>query len=83
MTPTVSPTEVRPTIGSPAIAPTEPALTPVEPAATRPPAAPESTPPAVRPAFTLGVEPVASGFERPTYVTHAGDDRLFVVEQAG
>ncbi|HET7089749.1 MAG TPA: PQQ-dependent sugar dehydrogenase [Anaerolineae bacterium] len=74
---------MRPTIGSPAIAPTEPAPTPVEPAATRPPAAPESTLPAVRPAFTLGVEPVASGFERPTYVTHAGDDRLFVVEQAG
>lgn len=27
--------------------------------------------------------PVASGFERPTYLTHAFDDRLFVVEQAG
>ena len=85
---TVSPTEVRPTLGSSTIAPTEPSPTepvptPVEPAATRPPAAPESTLPAVRAAFTLGVEPVASGFERPTYVTHAGDDRLFVVEQAG
>ncbi len=85
---TVSPTEVRSTTGSPTIAPTEPsptepAPTPVEPPATRPPTAPESTLPAVRPAFTLGVEPIASGFERPTYVTHAGDDRLFVVEQAG
>ena len=85
---TVSPTEVRPTLGSSTIAPTEPSPTepvptPVEPAATRPPAAPESTPQAARPAFTLAVEPVASGFERPTYVTHAGDDGLFVVEQAG
>lgn len=27
--------------------------------------------------------PVASGFDSPTYLTHAFDDRLFVVEQAG
>jgi glucose/arabinose dehydrogenase len=27
--------------------------------------------------------PLVSGFERPTYLTHAFDDRLFVVEQAG
>jgi glucose/arabinose dehydrogenase len=26
---------------------------------------------------------VAGGFERPVYLTHAGDDRLFVVEQGG
>ena len=26
---------------------------------------------------------IASGFERPVHVTHAGDDRLFVVEQDG
>ncbi len=26
---------------------------------------------------------VASGFSRPLYVTHAGDERLFVVEQSG
>ncbi|HEY4688298.1 MAG TPA: PQQ-dependent sugar dehydrogenase, partial [Anaerolineae bacterium] len=32
---------------------------------------------------TLGVEPVASGFAKPVHLTHAGDDRLFVVEQAG
>lgn len=34
-------------------------------------------------AFDLGLEPVAGGFEAPLYVTHAGDDRLFVVEQGG
>ncbi len=33
--------------------------------------------------FDVGLEPVAEGFENPLFVTHAGDDRLFVVEQAG
>ncbi len=34
-------------------------------------------------AFDVGLEPVAEGFEHPLYVTHAGDERLFVPEQAG
>jgi glucose/arabinose dehydrogenase len=34
-------------------------------------------------AFDVGLEPVAEGFAAPLYVTHAGDERLFVVEQAG
>lgn len=33
--------------------------------------------------FDVGLQPVADGFEQPTLVTHAGDERLFVVEQAG
>ena len=34
--------------------------------------------------FTLALEPViAGGLVRPDYLTHAGDDRLFVVEQPG
>jgi glucose/arabinose dehydrogenase len=35
--------------------------------------------------LTLGLEEVASGFEQPVFVTHAGDGsgRLFVVEQTG
>jgi glucose/arabinose dehydrogenase len=34
--------------------------------------------------FTLALEPiVTAGLTRPTYLTHAGDDRLFVVEQPG
>ena len=33
--------------------------------------------------FDVGLEPVAEGFEAPLYATHAGDDRLFVLEQAG
>ncbi len=35
------------------------------------------------PAEKVQLLPVVSGFERPTYLTHAFDDRLFVVEQAG
>jgi glucose/arabinose dehydrogenase len=31
----------------------------------------------------LPLTEVASGFSQPIYVTHAGDDRLFVVEQTG
>ncbi|HSH04660.1 MAG TPA: PQQ-dependent sugar dehydrogenase [Anaerolineae bacterium] len=31
----------------------------------------------------IALETVVSGFERPLYLTHAGDERLFVVEQAG
>ncbi|MCS7056332.1 MAG: PQQ-dependent sugar dehydrogenase [Thermoflexales bacterium] len=32
---------------------------------------------------SIGFEPVASGFNSPVFVTHAGDSRLFVVEQRG
>jgi hypothetical protein len=31
----------------------------------------------------LNLELVASGYDRPVFVTHAGDERLFVVEQPG
>ena len=34
-------------------------------------------------AAAVNLEVVAGGFTRPLYVTHAGDDRLFVVEQGG
>ena len=33
--------------------------------------------------FDVGLDPVAEGFDRPLFVTNAGDDRLFVVEKAG
>jgi glucose/arabinose dehydrogenase len=38
-----------------------------------------------QPSFQLGVEPLVSGLQRPTYLTQADDgaDRLFVVEQPG
>jgi glucose/arabinose dehydrogenase len=36
-----------------------------------------------RPALSLGLEPVPGTFLRPVLVTHAGDERLFVVGQLG
>lgn len=40
---------------------------------------------AIPDAGNVQLEPIAEGFERPLFLTHAGDgsDRLFVVEQAG
>lgn len=59
--------------------------TPAPPTATTPA---ETPPPAERPALdTLAIElvPVAEGFTRPLYLTHAGDGtgRLFLLEQPG
>lgn len=31
----------------------------------------------------IGLSPVATGFDQPTFLTHAGDDRIFVVEKQG
>lgn len=35
------------------------------------------------PQVSIALTPFVSGFTQPVFVTHAGDDRLFVVEQAG
>ena len=53
--------------------------------ATPPPSAtPTETPIPVNPVNSVGLEPVLQGvFTQPLYLTHAGDERLFVVEQAG
>ncbi len=41
-------------------------------------------PPQTNGEFTLALEPIVTdGLVRPTYLTQAGDDRLFVVEQPG
>lgn len=40
-----------------------------------------AAPALAQPGIALG--PVAAGLESPLYVTHAGDDRLFVLEQPG
>lgn len=42
-------------------------------------ASPASNPAAI----TLDLEEFASGFNQPVKITHAGDDRLFIVEQEG
>ncbi len=86
-TPVAPPATVGPTTGpveqppTPAVA--DPTRDPTQPPETAEPAPTEPSPTGPRPPFTLNVEPVASGFGRPVYLTHAGDDRLFVVEQAG
>jgi glucose/arabinose dehydrogenase len=63
-----------PAILTPLPSPTELSPTPA-PTATSPP--PEF------PAAAIRLEPIVGGLERPTYLTHAYDTRLFVVEQAG
>jgi glucose/arabinose dehydrogenase len=92
--PTTAPSEpaAAPTDPQPAATtlpdPVEPAEPDGEPFAspTTPPelvgteAPPES---AAQPATAVQLVPIAGGFERPTFLTHAGDGRLFVSEQAG
>ncbi len=73
-------------------APTLPGCSRSEPAAVRPavragtsaPGTVESGPASLT-ALSVTLEPVASGFDRPLFVTHAGDGsgRLYVVEQSG
>ncbi len=77
-----------------AASPTPPTPAASAPAIVSPPAAPAPTAPAgptpTSPPFDaarvkLTLEPVASGFEVPLFVTHAGDgsNRLFVLEKDG
>ncbi len=60
---------------------------PVQTPATQTPAGGQDSggDPVALDALSLGLEPVARGFEAPLFATHAGDGsgRLFVVEQAG
>ena len=71
--------------GDPPATPTElppsPTSSPLSPTATSP--SPAQLP--ALDAITLRLDPVADGFTKPLYLTHAGDGsgRLFVVEQAG
>lgn len=81
-TPTTAPPAEQPEAESQASESTEaaPSPTPAPPA--------EASPTVARPvleSLTIELVPVASGFTRPTYLTHAGDGsgRHFVVEQAG
>ncbi len=72
---TAEPTQILPTV-----APTEstvpptvpPELVPTEPVALEP-----------QPVMAIQLAPIVGGFERPTFLTHAGDERLFVSEQVG
>ena len=74
---TLIPTAVLPTMRPTAINTIAPSLT-----ALPQPTAP--LPAQTSGEFTLALEPVIEGgLVRPDYLTHAGDDRLFVVEQPG
>ncbi len=42
-----------------------------------------TSPPSDRPLTEIRLVQIATGISRPTYLTHAGDSRLFVVEQGG
>jgi glucose/arabinose dehydrogenase len=44
---------------------------------------PEPTIPPAVPATSISLNLVANGFFKPTYLTHAGDERLFVMDQVG
>lgn len=79
---TVSPTTIAPTDRLPTAVP--PAVTnrPL-PTTTVSPATAQPTAEAVSTSDKIALEAVASGLTRPVYLTHAGDARLFVVEQPG
>lgn len=73
---TVVPPTTRPTATIPA--------SKIDPSPTAPAQPTATTPRQTAGEFTLALEPVIEGgLVRPDYVTHAGDDRLFVVEQPG
>ena len=44
---------------------------------------PTNTPILEAPVTSINLVPVADGFIKPVYLTHAGDERLFIVEQDG
>ena len=54
-----------------------------EEAGTPPASAPPATGPAVAAGTTLSLRPVVTGLSGPVHITHAGDERLFIVEQPG
>lgn len=73
---TALPDPVEPT--ETAVEPTVQPTTPPELVATETPATPEP-----EPVSAIQLTLVAGGFERPTFLTHAGDGRLFVSDQVG
>ena len=61
----------------------EPTATDVPPTAVPPSPTPTETPIPENPVSSITLVPVVSGLVQPLYLTHAFDDRLFIVEQAG
>ena len=79
------PTVAVPTVVPPTARPTATQVTStIDPSPAVPPQPTATTPAPTGGEFTLALEPVIEGgLTRPAYLTHAGDDRLFVVEQPG
>jgi glucose/arabinose dehydrogenase len=63
--------------------PTQPAPTDAPPTEPPPTPTPTITPIPENPVSSISLEPIVSGLIQPLYLTHAFDDRLFIVEQAG
>ena len=62
----------------------QPPVTPTLPPTIEATAVVPPTPTPLSPIGAVTVEPVlAGGLQKPTFITHAGDDRLFVLEQVG
>ncbi len=74
---------ITPTTQPPAATPTRPVAQPTPSIAAT--SAPRPLPDATQPrTFQIALTPIVQGgLTHPTYLTHAGDDRLFVVEQPG
>ena len=61
-----------------------PSATPSPTLTPQPTSTPTETPIPSSPVGSISLAPVLEGvFTRPLYLTHAGDDRLFIVEEAG
>ena len=80
-TPTLVPIASSPIPLTPTLSPTiEPSITPTD----LPSPTPTQTPIPENPVESISLKPILEGvFERPVYLTHAFDERLFIVEQAG
>lgn len=72
-----------PTLASTAETPAESTAVPTAAAPTETPLPPEPTAAAAQPVSSFQLQLIADGFLRPLYLTHAGDERLFVLDQIG
>lgn len=64
-------------------APTQAATIDASPTVAPPTATPTNTPIPENPVSSISLEQIASGLIQPLYLTHANDNRLFILEQAG
>ncbi|MFN2302479.1 MAG: PQQ-dependent sugar dehydrogenase, partial [Anaerolineales bacterium] len=83
-TPAASSTATQEARSTTQVSTSESESTPTQIPTTPPTVIPTETPIPTYPVDSINLSPVIEGaFVRPLYLTHAGDERLFVVEQAG